>query len=107
MAKVILDLSLFPLLKKTKQNNQTGSCSQLWYFITSLFIYFLNIYLFILAVPGLSCNMWDLLIAACRLLSCGMRAVSSSPTRDRTQDPCIGSVESYPLNHQGSPVFQV
>ena len=29
--------------------------------------------------------------------------VSSSPTRDRTQAPCIGSTESYPLDHQGSP----
>ena len=29
---------------------------------------------------------------------------SSSLTRDRTQDPCVGSVESQPLDHQGSPV---
>ena len=36
-------------------------------------------------------------------LSCGMRAGSSSPTRDQTQAPCIASVESYPLAHQGSP----
>ena len=28
---------------------------------------------------------------------------SSSLTRDRTQAPCIGSMESYPLCHQGSP----
>ena len=28
---------------------------------------------------------------------------SSSPTRDWTQAPCIGSLESYPLHHQGSP----
>ena len=28
---------------------------------------------------------------------------SSSPTRDRSQFPCIGSVESQPLVHQGSP----
>ena len=27
----------------------------------------------------------------------------SSRTRDRTWAPCIGSVESYPLDHQGSP----
>ena len=32
-----------------------------------------------------------------------MHAGSSSPTRDRTQAPCIGSMESYPLDHQGSP----
>ena len=31
-----------------------------------------NIYLFILAVPGLSCGMWNLLVAAYGLLSCGM-----------------------------------
>ncbi|XP_061031157.1 DNA repair protein RAD51 homolog 3 isoform X2 [Eubalaena glacialis] len=35
--------------------------------------------------------------------SCSMHAGSSSPTRDRTQTPCIGSTESYPLDHQGSP----
>ena len=28
---------------------------------------------------------------------------SSFPTRDRAQFPCIGSVESQPLVHQGSP----
>ena len=28
---------------------------------------------------------------------------SNSLTRDRTQAPCIGSLESYPLNHQGRP----
>ena len=27
----------------------------------------------------------------------------SSPTRDQTCVPCIGSVESYPLDRQGSP----
>ena len=32
-----------------------------------------------------------------------MQAGSSSPTRDRTQVPCIGSAESYQLDHQGSP----
>ena len=43
------------------------------------------------------------------LLSCGMQTPicvmhvgSSSLTRDRTQAPCIGSMESYPLSHQGS-----
>ena len=43
------------------------------------------------------------LVAARRLLSCGMHAGSSSPTRDRTRAPCIGSTEAYPLDHQGSP----
>ena len=28
---------------------------------------------------------------------------SSSLTRERTHAPCIGSIESWPLNHQGSP----
>ena len=32
-----------------------------------------------------------------------MHGGSSSPARDRTWAPCIGSVESYPLDHQGSP----
>ena len=49
-----------------------------------------------LAARGLlSCGM--------RTLSCGMHAGSSSLTRDPTQAPCIGSEESYPLDHQGSP----
>ena len=32
-----------------------------------------------------------------------MHVGSSSSTRDQTQDPCIGSAESYPLDHLGSP----
>ena len=39
----------------------------------------------------------------CGLLSCGMHVGSSSPIRDQTRVPCIGSTESYPLDHQGSP----
>ena len=84
-----------------------------------LFLCFLkNIYLFIyLVAPALSYSRWTpqlrqvgSLVADCRLLSCGMRTLScsmhvgsSSLTRDRTQAPCIGSVESYPLCHQRSP----
>ena len=34
-----------------------------------------------------------------------MHVGSSSPTRDRTQAPCIGSVESSALCHQGSPTL--
>ena len=45
--------------------------------------------------PGLSCSMWT--------LSCGMHVGSGSLMRDRTWAPCIGSVESYPLDHQVSP----
>ena len=43
----------------------------------------------VVAVHGLSCGIWDL----------------SSLIRDRTRAPCIGSAESYPLDHQGSPLF--
>ena len=32
-----------------------------------------------------------------------MHAGSSSLTRDQIRTPCIGSVECYPLDHQGSP----
>ena len=38
-----------------------------------------------------------------RTLSCGMHVGSCSLTRDPTQTSCIGSTESYPLDHQGSP----
>ena len=71
------------------------------------------IYLFRLCqvLHNLHCGTWDLfLVAACgplnsgmQTLSCGMYAGSSSPNRDRTWAPCIGSVESYPLDHQGNP----
>ena len=55
----------------------------------------LGCYLFIyLGCTGFSCGM--------QTLSCGMHVESSSPTRDRTWVPCIGSSESYPLDHQGS-----
>ena len=43
------------------------------------------------------------LVVACKVLTCDMHLQSSSPTRDRTQASCIGSMESYPLDHQGSP----
>ena len=62
-----------------------------------------------MAEPGLSCGTQDLRCSmqafSCgmRTLSCSMHVGSSSPTRDATQAPCIGSVESYPLDHQGSP----
>ena len=84
-----------------------------WLSGTFFFLRFIFIYLFILATPGLCCSMWDLLwamwdlffflVVACGLLSSGMHAGSSSPTRDWTQAICIGSAESYPLDHQGSP----
>ena len=52
--------------------------------VPTLFFFFL--YLFILAVPGLNCSMWDLhcsvhylLVAACGLLSCGIRDLVPRP----------------------------
>ena len=39
----------------------------------------------------LSCNMWDL----------------SSLTRDLTWALCTGSIESYPLDYQESPIFYI
>ena len=60
---------------------------------------FLNfIYLFILAVLGH--GTWDL-SCGMQTLSWSMHAGSSSLTRDRTWAPCTGSMESYPLDHQG------
>lgn len=43
---------------------------------------------------GLSCD------ARVSLAACGILV---PVIRDQTQAPCIGSVESYPLDHQGSP----
>ena len=42
---------------------------------------------------------WGLLRCGTQTLSCSMHAGSSSPTRDGTRVPCIGSAESYPLDH--------
>ena len=44
-----------------------------------------------------------LLSCGMRTLSCGIHVGSNSLTRDRTWAPCVGSAESYPLCHQGSP----
>ena len=58
--------------------------------------------IFVVACRIFTCSMWAL---SCVMwaLSCDMHAGSSSPNMDRTPAPCIGSVESYPLDHQGSP----
>ena len=53
--------------------------------LTSFFLKECFIYLF-LATPH---DMWDL----------------SSPARDQTHAPCNGSMESQPLDLQGSPTF--
>ena len=66
------------------------------------FFKYLFIYILILAAPGLSCGTRDLRCST-QALSCCVHAGSSSPTGDRTWAPCIGSAESYPLDHQGSP----
>ena len=66
------------LAAKSKVKEKLTLCLQLFFF----FFFF-------------SCSM--------QTLSCGMHAGSSSPTRDPTRAPCIGSAESYPLDHQGSP----
>ena len=64
-------------------------------------------YLFIpSAVLGLNCcaqhlqsSLWDAgyFVVACELL------VAGSSSLNRAQIPCIGSAESQPLDHQGSP----
>ena len=68
--------------------------------------------IFVAAFRIFSCGMWAFffLVVACGLLSCttwtfscSMHEGSSSLTRDQTWAPCIGSSESYPLDHQGSP----
>ena len=54
--------------------------------------------------------MWDLLqhmgslifVVACRIFSCS-KWESASLIRDWTWAPCTGSMESQPLDHQGSP----
>ena len=74
------------------------------YFIFLKLIYLLFCLLQTLVVVcGLLVVACGLLVAACRLLSCSMNVGSSSLTRHWTHAPCIGSAESYPLDHQGSP----
>ena len=50
--------------------------------------------------------MWALSCGT-QTLSCGMRAGSSSPTRDWTWAPCIGNTESYPLDHREGPFLEI
>ena len=47
------------------------------------------------------------IFAACRIFSCSMQTQlwhvgSISQTRDQTQVPCVGSLVSQPVDHQGS-----
>ena len=60
-----------------------------------IIVFYMLIYL---AVMGLSCGMWDLLLAG-QLGHVG----SGSLTWDQTRTPCIERAESQPLNHQRSP----
>ena len=46
-----------------------------------------------------------LLNCSMRTLSCAMQVGSISLTTEQTRGPCIGSVESYPLDHQGIPPY--
>ena len=73
--------------------------SAFFFFFFLIFIYlFIWLHQVLAAVGGLlSCGMWT--------LSSSMHVGSSSLTRDQTRTPCTGSVESYPLRHQGSPIF--
>ena len=48
-----------------------------------------------------------LLSCGMQTLSCGMHVGSSSLTRDWTRAPCIGSSESQPLHHLGSPYDEI
>ena len=56
-------------------------------------IYFL-IFIYLFGCVGSLLQHVGSLDVACRLFSCGMHVGSSSWTRDRTQAPCSGSLES-------------
>ena len=61
----------------------------------------LLILFFFLASPGISCVTQDLSLRHANSL---LQPVgSSSLIRDRSQAPCVGSVKSQPLGHQGCP----
>ena len=66
------------------------------HFLKKNFIYLFMLCWVLVAVCGI-------FVVACGLLGCRMHAGPCSPIRYQTQAPCIGSVESYPLDHQGSP----
>ena len=89
------------LLAMFDYHNYSFNILKIYFKILTILFLKIFIYLFI----------WlcQVLVAACRIFSCGMRtpscgmhAGSSSLTRDRTQAPCTGSMDSYPLDHQGS-----
>ena len=62
-----------------------------------LFYLFIHPFIWLSLVPVVACGILD--------LHCGFPlglVGSSSLTRDQIQAPCIGSMESYPLDHQGN-----
>ena len=78
--------------KSSEDRKEMDVVGEIFFFLSSLFLNkiwgegrFLNIYLFI----------WPhwVLVAELRIFSCSMWE-SSSLTKDRTQVPCLGSVES-------------
>ena len=78
--------SVSRVVLKIRVSHRTFWISDIFFLTVSIFIY--------PAVLGLSCCMQDL-----QLLHVG----SSSLTRDQTWVPCIGSMQSLPLDHKGSP----
>ena len=68
------------------------------FFWRTFFFRYLFIYLFWPCRVSVATH--GIFVATCGL-SCGMHMGSISPAKDRTQAPCIGSVESYPLEPPG------
>ena len=107
-------LATFPFPHVARDKTLLCQRPQTWRWCFYFFIFKIFIYL---VAPGLSCSrrapslrLQGSLVAAGVLLSCGTWTLScgthvgsSSLTRDQTWSPCIGSAESYPLRHQGSP----
>ena len=62
----------------------------------------LSLYAYLLlAAPDLRCSM-QIFMCDTQTLSCGLWDLVPL-TRGQTWTPCIGSMESWPLDHQGSP----
>ena len=84
------------------------------YYLNLLFIYLFKLRWVLVAARGIFVAACGIFSCGMRTFSCGMRTLScsmqvgsSSPTRDRTWAPCIGSAESYPLDHQQSPSYWI
>ena len=78
-----MDVCLYAVsLIKYNRGNIISKCNLSNISFTDKIDYLFNF--FFLAAPH---GMWD----------------PSSPTRDLTRASCLGSVESYPVDHQGSP----